>query len=100
MRWWDELWLNEGFANYFEQAITSIIAPRLMIGKQHVQYLSTALHFDGSPDTHAVRPPRAVASDSAIEALFDSISYDKAGAIIYMLHDYLDRCCGLCACRC
>ena len=55
------------------------------------RYLSTALHFDSSPDTHAVRPVRSVASDSAIEALFDSISYDKAGAIIYMLHDYLSR---------
>jgi hypothetical protein len=91
MRWWDELWLNEGYANWFEQAVTNIVAPDLMIGKQHVQYLSTALHFDGSPDTHAVRPVRRIASDSAIGALFDSISYDKAGAIIYMLHDYLER---------
>jgi hypothetical protein len=38
-----------------------------------------------------VRPARRVASDSAIGALFDSISYDKAGAVIYMLHDYLER---------
>lgn len=53
--------------------------------------LSTALFYDGSFDTHAVRPSSAVSSDAGIEALFDSISYDKAGAIIFMLHDYLQR---------
>jgi len=91
MGWWDELWLNEGFANYFEQVVTDAVEPRLMLLRQHVQYLSRALRFDGSPDTHAVRPSVAINSDSGISSLFDAISYDKAGAVIYMMHDYLER---------
>ena len=91
MRWWDELWLNEGFANYFEQAVTNLVLPELQILQQHVQYLSRALHFDGSPDTHPVRAQGEVSSDSAVSSLFDAISYDKAGAVIFMLHDFLER---------
>lgn len=91
MYWWDELWLNEGFANYFEQAVTNLVEPKLQILKQHVQYLSRALHFDGSPDTHPVRAKGEVNSDSGVSSLFDAISYDKAGAVIFMLHDFLER---------
>lgn len=91
MKWWNELWLNEGFANYFEQAVTQFVQPDLQVIKQHVTYLSRALKVDGSPDTHAVRMVVRITSDSAVSSLFDAISYDKAGAVIYMLHDYLER---------
>ncbi|CAH2105883.1 unnamed protein product [Euphydryas editha] len=84
--WWSDIWLNEGFANYFEDYITSLIEPELGAGDMLViGSLHTA--YDGDSDTGS--PPitnKNINSPSEIMSQFGPISYQKAGSVIRMMH--------------
>jgi aminopeptidase N len=85
MRWWDDLWLNESFAEYlgtrvtaevteFRQAWTSFAIKRKLWG-----YAA-----DQRPSTHPVAPTEV--ADSARALLnFDGISYAKGASVLRQL---------------
>lgn len=88
MDWWDDLWLNEGFASFFE-----------FLGVNHAekdwQMLSQVLLEDVFPvqeddslmSSHPVVV--TVSTPAEITSVFDGISYSKGASILRMLQDWI-----------
>ena len=88
MEWWQDLWLNEGFATYISYLGTDECHPEwnyrdfFIIGDLHV-----ALDVDGYNETHPIIQPAETLSE--INALFDSISYSKGASLIRMIVGFM-----------
>ncbi|XP_012252262.2 aminopeptidase N-like [Athalia rosae] len=83
--WWTYLWLNEGFATYFEYFLTAEIEPSWRLDEQFVvsEIHASAFPADGLGTSHPMNAD--VETPAQISDIFDSISYAKAGAVIRML---------------
>jgi aminopeptidase N len=82
MKWWDDLWLNEGFATW---------AAQKAVGAWHPEWhtdinagLTTSLDSNPSPAVHR----RNVETPEEIRALFDAITYEKTAAVLRMVEAY------------
>ena len=87
MPWWDELWLAEGFATWMETKAPDHFHPEWNQWLQADRAVDGALDKDALPSTHAAYVP--VHNDTEIAAVFDDISYTKAGAVLRMLEAYV-----------
>lgn len=88
MKWWNDLWLNEGFANYVEYIGTDHFRKDWRVLEQFVAHtLQTALSSDSMENTHPISVP--VHNPSQITEIFDSISYDKGSSVIRMLRSFI-----------
>lgn len=88
MRWWTDLWLNEGFANimaYF--AVDKLFPEWDMMTQYIVEEQQMALKLDALENTHPIEV--AVNHPDEIRTIFDAISYNKGGSSILMLKKYL-----------
>ena len=86
MEWWDDLWLNEGFATWMAGKVTENLHPQWNPGLQFVgDVREAALRLDAGDATHPVVQP--VPSVEAANQAFDSIAYSKGSAVIRMLED-------------
>ncbi len=86
MDWWDDLWLNEGFATWMEGKTTEELHPRWNHALQFVAGTrETAMKLDAGDATHPVVQP--VPSVEAANQAFDAIAYSKGSAVIRMLED-------------
>ncbi|MBF1035530.1 MAG: aminopeptidase, partial [Candidatus Nanosynbacter sp.] len=85
MAWWDDLWLNESFANMMEYYCLDAIRPEWKVWQEFfVSDCYYALTRDVSPDIQAVK--QAVNHPSEIETLFDpAIVYAKGSHLMFML---------------
>lgn len=55
MKWWDNLWLNEGFAKFMEYAVTSRLFPQWRTWDHFTATTQTsALSLDAMASTHPV----------------------------------------------
>ncbi|XP_064458599.1 putative aminopeptidase-2 [Ornithodoros turicata] len=88
MRWWDDLWLNEGFASYIQYKGMDHAEPDW---ESMTQYVSTALlmvfESDSAVTSHSIVQP--VENPNEISSLFDTISYNKGAAVLRMLESFL-----------
>jgi aminopeptidase 2 len=88
MDWWDELWLNEGFATAIGNLATDRLFPDWNIFNRFVQDdLGYALTVDGQRSSHPIQVE--VSSGSEINQIFDGISYSKGASVIRMLESFL-----------
>lgn len=88
MRWWTDLWLNEGFASWIEYMAVDHIFPEWEMWTQFIaDEQQAALRLDALDNTHPIEVP--VHHPDEIRTIFDTISYAKGSSIIHMLHDYL-----------
>jgi aminopeptidase N/puromycin-sensitive aminopeptidase len=87
MQWWDNIWLNEGFATWMEMKAVARLHPEWNIDQMVTSELDETLNLDAQPTTRAIRA-RAETRDE-IEQMFDGISYGKAGAVLGMIENYL-----------
>lgn len=86
--WWNYLWLNEGFATYFESFATAMVEKDWRMREQFVvRDVHSSLAFDGLATSHPMTQP--VGSPNSIRSIFDSISYEKAGSVIRMMEHFL-----------
>ncbi|KAJ3081087.1 Aminopeptidase 2 mitochondrial [Rhizoclosmatium hyalinum] len=88
MQWWNDLWLNEGFATFVGWLAVDHLFPEWDIWTGYITgTLSGALNLDALRSSH----PIDVAVKSALEVgqIFDAISYMKGSSIIRMLNDFL-----------
>lgn len=88
MRWWTDLWLNEGFASWIEYLAVDHMFPEWNMWTQFVvDEQQQALKLDILEHTHAIEVP--VHHPDEIRSIFDAISYSKGASVINMLHQYL-----------
>ena len=88
MRWWTDLWLNEGFASWIEYLAVDHIFPEWEMWTQFVtDEQQGALRLDALENTHPIEVP--VRHPDEIRSIFDTISYSKGASVIHMLHEYL-----------
>ncbi|MGE5322053.1 MAG: M1 family metallopeptidase [Actinomycetota bacterium] len=87
MKWWDNIWLNEGFATWMEKKPSQALHPEWNASLEAVADTNDALRVDSLRNTHPIRA-RAETPDE-INEMFDSISYQKGAAILRMLESYV-----------
>ena len=85
MQWWDNLWLNESFANMMEYVCIDAIRPRYHIWEHFFTgECRVALNRDALPGVQAVQQP--VNNPAEIATLFDgAIVYAKGAHLMFML---------------
>ena len=87
MAWWDNLWLNEGFAEWMGESTTDHFNPDWQYWSNIAQNKNEALTSDALSTTHPIQQP--VATEMDAERAFDEITYNKGQAFIRMLENYL-----------
>lgn len=89
MRWWDNLWLNESFANMMEYEATDAMFPEWHVWDQFASSEAlSSLRRDAIAGVQAVQVK--VRHPDEITALFDpSIVYAKGGRLLNMLRVYI-----------
>lgn len=88
MKWWTDLWLNEGFASWIEYLAVDHIFPKWDMWTQFiVTDQQPAMKLDALDNTHPIEVP--VHHPDEIRSIFDAISYNKGASVILMLHEYL-----------
>ncbi len=90
MRWWDDIWLNESFAEFMSNKCMDELHPDWDFGIQYIENtVGTAFAADALKSTH----PISVEVDSVgeISSIFDAISYQKGGSVLRMLEDYVGK---------
>ena len=87
MDWWDDLWLNEAFAEWMGNKISDEVFPQY---KRHVQDLREtqgAMRTDSRLSTRAIRRPVS-ALDNLLQAA-DDLAYKKGQAVLGMFEQWL-----------
>lgn len=87
MAWWDNLWLNEGFASWMSTKASEHFYPQWqnwLNGSSGKQY---AMALDARRTSHPIQQP--IADHSEAVTAFDAITYSKGEAFIRMLENYL-----------
>jgi puromycin-sensitive aminopeptidase len=88
MAWWNDLWLNEGFASWIEYKAVDHLFPEWDMWTQFIfSDTGPAMSLDGLKNTHPIEAE--VKTPNEINELFDAISYSKGAAIIRMLEQFL-----------
>jgi len=87
MSWWDDLWLNEGFASWMDSRTTNRLHPEWNWHLRTVDVRETAMEHDALATTHPV-VQRIGTVDQATQA-FDDITYQKGESVIRMLENYV-----------
>ena len=87
MAWWDDLWLNEGFASWMESRATEHFHPEWNYGLNAIAGREYAMGLDALSTTHPV-VQHVETVEQANEA-FDAITYQKGEAVIRMLEGYV-----------
>jgi aminopeptidase N len=87
MGWWDNLWLNEGFASWMQVKAAEHFYPQWQTWLNGYGQKQFALALDARRTSHPIQQP--VADHSEAMAAFDGITYNKGQALIRMLENYL-----------
>ena len=83
MKWWDDIWLNEGFASYIAYYALQRIRDDPTFETLDVNFFSEkqkALNIDGLSSTHSVQ--QNVEDTEAATNIFDDITYAKGSAVV------------------
>jgi len=89
MAWWDNLWLNEGFARWMQTYAADDLHPEWKTGLRALLIFEAGKRADAIPSTHPI-VQSILTADQAGQA-FDSITYDKGAAVITMINAYVGR---------
>jgi len=88
MHWWDDLWLNEGFASWMAAKATERVHPDWNPWMaQLTDGTATAMALDARQGTHSVVQEVNTIDDANLA--FDTITYEKGLAVIRMLEAYV-----------
>lgn len=87
MAWWDNLWLNEGFASWMATKASEQFYPQWQSWLNGYGQKQFALSLDARRTSHPIQ--QEVANESEAMVAFDAITYNKGQALIRMLENYL-----------
>lgn len=85
--WWDNLWLNEGFASWMGTKATGQFNPDWRVWLQANQERERAMELDARATTHPIQ--QAVKNESDANDAFDDITYLKGQSFLRMLETWL-----------
>uniref|UniRef100_A0A672YRJ4 Aminopeptidase n=1 Tax=Sphaeramia orbicularis TaxID=375764 RepID=A0A672YRJ4_9TELE len=93
LRWWNDLWLNEGFASYVEYLGADYAEPTWDMKDQIILY---DVHKVFAVDALASSHPLSCLEDEVntpaqISEMFNTISYSKGAAVLRMLSEFLSE---------
>ena len=88
MRWWDDLWLNESFAEYMATRVTAEVSDYASWEEFGIKRKSWGYVADQAPSTHPVAGNGSADAAGALDD-FDGISYAKGAAVLKQLANYL-----------
>ncbi|POI32927.1 hypothetical protein CIB84_003321 [Bambusicola thoracicus] len=75
MEWWNDLWLNEGFAKFMELLSVNVTHPELRVEDYFLRRCFDAMEVDALNSSHPVSTP--VEDPAQILEMFDEVSYEK-----------------------
>jgi aminopeptidase N len=87
MAWWDNLWLNEGFASWMGTKCSDHFNPQWHIWLRSNADKEGAMTTDALSATHPIQQP--VKTESEAASAFDEITYQKGQSFLRMLESYL-----------
>src|SRR3984957_17306526 len=87
MEWWNNIWLNEGFATWMSNKPLAVWKPEWNIPEGQAAELNQTLDLDGGRTTRAIRSRAETPAE--INEMFDGIAYGKAAAVLLMTENYL-----------
>ncbi|EDX13089.1 GD18897 [Drosophila simulans] len=86
MNWWNDLWLNEGFASFLEYKGVKQMHPEWDMDNQFViEELHPVLTIDATLASHPI--VKSIESPAEITEYFDTITYSKGAALVRMLEN-------------
>ncbi len=86
MAWWEDLWLNEGFASWMETKATAHFHPDWFPLLGRVDGRDAAMGLDGYKTTHPI--VQEIKTVDETNQAFDAITYQKGEAVISMLEAF------------
>jgi aminopeptidase N len=87
MKWWDDIWLNEGFATWMSSKPIEAWKPEWNFDLDDVSGTGGTLNTDALANTRPIH--QAAETPAQIQELFDGIAYGKAASVLRMLEAYL-----------
>ncbi|XP_054628263.1 endoplasmic reticulum aminopeptidase 2 [Dunckerocampus dactyliophorus] len=89
MNWWNDIWLNEGFARYMEYIAVEATYPQLQVEEYLLRTCFAAFSHDSLNSSRPISSPAE--SPTHINEMFDTVSYDKGACILHMLRHFLSE---------
>jgi aminopeptidase N/puromycin-sensitive aminopeptidase len=85
--WWDDIWLNEGFATWMQSKPVEAWHPEWKLEEGAAASAQQIISLDSLPSARAIHgDPRTSAE---IKEMFDGITYEKGAAVLRMLEAYV-----------
>ncbi len=87
MKWWNDIWLNEGFATFMTRKPVAAWKPDWHVRLDDVVNTSNSLALDANPSTRQIRANAETSGE--INELFDGIAYGKTAAVLRMVENWI-----------
>jgi aminopeptidase N len=87
MAWWNNLWLNEGFASRMQKKATDRFNPSWKIWLRAHGDKERAMAMDALRTAHPIQ--QEIINQSQIDSALDPINYQKGEAVIRMIEAYV-----------
>jgi aminopeptidase N len=86
MKWWDDIWLNEGFATWMATKPLAAWQPEWQVDLDEVEERQAAVSTDALRSTRSIRTK--VETPDEINEVFDRIAYEKTASVLRTLENY------------
>ena len=87
MEWWDDIWLNEGFATWMANKPLAAARADWNIAVDETEESRSALNLDALKSTRPIHAD--VSTPAQIDEAFDGIAYEKGAAVLRMVENYV-----------
>jgi len=85
--WWNDLWLNEGFASWMQYKVADALHPEWQPWFNSISAKQGAMAQDARRSARAITQP--VANETEARTVFDAITYSKGQAVVRMVETYM-----------